>query len=68
MVETSSPTNLGDSGGPMVNDHGELVAVVQGFSRRDKAVSWNIDVREVRSLLETHFRALGETWEADRPV
>src|SRR5262249_39007030 len=30
IVETTSPVNSGDSGGPVLNDKGELVAVVQG--------------------------------------
>src|SRR5262249_14668861 len=30
IVETQSPVNAGDSGGPVVNDRGELVAVTQG--------------------------------------
>ena len=37
VVETDSPTNPGDSGGPCVNDRGELVGVTQGgFAGRQR--------------------------------
>jgi S1-C subfamily serine protease len=53
IVETSSPVNAGDSGGPVVNDKGELVAVTQGHLADSQArlVSLAIDVSEVRKIL-----------------
>jgi S1-C subfamily serine protease len=53
IVETQSPVNHGDSGGPVVNDRGELVAVTQGAVSDSTArlVSIFIDVSEVRNLL-----------------
>ena len=53
IVETQSPVNQGDSGGPVLNDRGELVAVTQGHVNDNQArlVSIFIDVSEVRSLL-----------------
>jgi S1-C subfamily serine protease len=53
IVETQSPVNQGDSGGPVVNDRGELVAVVQGHLEESKARAYSIfiDVSEVRGLL-----------------
>lgn len=51
VVETQSPTNPGDSGGPVVNDDGELVGVTQGGSPRADLLNWAIDVSEVRSYV-----------------
>jgi S1-C subfamily serine protease len=56
IVETASAVNSGDSGGPVVNDKGELVAVVQGHLEEAKARAYSIfiDVSEVRELLHDH--------------
>lgn len=53
IVETTSPVNSGDSGGPVVNDKGELVAVVQGHldDKQARLVSIFISVSEVHALL-----------------
>jgi S1-C subfamily serine protease len=53
VVETDSPTNPGDSGGPLMNDVGELVGVTQGGAINAQLVSTFIDVSEVKSLMET---------------
>jgi S1-C subfamily serine protease len=66
LLETDSPTNGGDSGGPMVNDHGELVAIVMGHEatlhatsnggvHESRLVTHAIELREVRSLLEWYY-------------
>lgn len=58
VLETQSGTNKGDSGGPVVNDRGELVGVVSGGIRFDRQgnpvqlIDWSIDVREVRRVLD----------------
>jgi serine protease Do len=56
VVETQSPVNLGDSGGPGVNDRGELVAIVESTHFGDKVhlISTFIHVSEVRELLENY--------------
>ena len=53
VVETQSPLNHGDSGGPMVNDRGELVGVNQSGIGGEAAqlMSCSIDVSEVRVVL-----------------
>lgn len=54
IIETSSLTNKGDSGGPLMNDKAELVGVTQGFMAGDdttRSISYFIDLSEVRSLL-----------------
>ena len=65
VVETDSPTNPGDSGGPLLNDKGELVGVTQGGAINAQLVSTFIDVSEVKQLLAT--RAVREL-KADSPV
>src|SRR5262249_15405035 len=39
-LETQSPTNHGDSGGPMVNDRSELVGVVESYDPQSREVSY----------------------------
>jgi len=62
VVETQIPTNKGDSGGPIVNDDGELVAIVsQGTTgvappQNDpfhalQVVDHSVDVSEIRAVL-----------------
>jgi len=52
VIETSSPTNHGDSGGPLLNEKGQLVAVTQGGAADAQLLSFFIDVSEVRGLLK----------------
>ncbi len=51
VVETQSPINPGDSGGPVVNDAGEVVAVVSGFDNRAALMSRAIAAGEVRAFV-----------------
>jgi serine protease Do len=51
IVETQIPINQGDSGGPVLNDHGELAAVTESFDTKQRLVSMSIDVSEVRTFL-----------------
>jgi HEAT repeat protein/S1-C subfamily serine protease len=62
IVETQAPTNPGDSGGPVVDDRGHLIAVVSGFAAVDRLVSKNIDVREARTTINDYFRRKGKTF------
>jgi tetratricopeptide (TPR) repeat protein len=52
VVETQSPTNHGDSGGPVVNDRGEIVGVVQGGKLNANLLHYFIDVSEVRAFIK----------------
>lgn len=62
VVETQAPTNHGDSGGPVINDKGELVAVTQGGSVSSHLLNVAIDVSEVRKYLaETGWMAAMQT-------
>jgi hypothetical protein len=51
VIETDSPTNPGDSGGPLVNDAGHLVGVTQGGAVDAQALSYFIDLSEVKRFL-----------------
>jgi S1-C subfamily serine protease len=54
ILETDAPLNHGDSGGPIMNDRGELVGVVSHGSTVERQVSGNIDVEEVRKFIRQH--------------
>lgn len=54
ILESDAPLNHGDSGGPVMNDRGELVAVVSHGSAQQRQVSGNIDVEEVKKFLKKH--------------
>jgi HEAT repeat protein len=62
VVKTEAPVNPGDSGGPTVNDHGELVAVTQGYKPTARSVSSFVDVSEVKSVLTLN----GYAWTEGR--
>lgn len=51
VVVTSLATNAGDSGGPVVNDKAELVALVSSGRTDKRLVSECIDVTEIRAFL-----------------
>jgi hypothetical protein len=56
VVETDAPINEGDSGGPVVNAAGELVAITQAYTNNGRLVSYSVDVSEVRKFLESPFK------------
>ncbi len=73
VVETQTPTNPGDSGGPTVNTDGEVVAVVSGGQalyrgQAVQAVNWSIEVREVRAFLDQTRRLLNPHTAADHAL
>lgn len=51
VVETQAPTNTGDSGGPVVNDKGELVALTQSHDPKGRLVTYSIDSCEIKAFL-----------------
>ena len=52
IVEATSPTSPGDSGGPMMNAKGELGGVTQGGRKDNSGFNYFISVNEVRGLLK----------------
>jgi HEAT repeat protein len=59
VVLTDSPINSGDSGGPVVNDRKELVAVVHGNRPDLRGLSLFIDVTEVRAFINGYYKKQG---------
>ncbi len=55
-VETQSPIKQGDSGGPVVNSDGELVAIAQSFSANSNLVSFCVDVAEIKAFLNSSWK------------
>src|SRR5262249_8483747 len=58
VMETQSPITPGDSGGPVVNDKGELIGVNAAVSRSGNLFSICIDVAEVRDFMDDVPRLL----------
>ncbi len=54
IVDTASAINPGDSGGPVVNWDGALVAVNQSHSIDARLISHCIDISEIRSFIEEY--------------
>src|SRR5262249_58039293 len=52
VVVTQSPINEGDSGGPVLNDCGELVGVAAAVRWAGPVTSVAIDVSEVKAFVE----------------
>lgn len=51
VLETISAVNPGDSGGPVLDDNGDLVGVVHGFSKVGNQIGVMIAAAEVRTFL-----------------
>lgn len=56
VVETQSPINEGDSGGPVVNAAGELVAITQAYTNNGRLVSYSVEVGEVKKFLASPWK------------
>lgn len=56
VVETQSPINPGDSGGPVINNDGKLVAISQALDPNARLVSFCVDASEVKALLTEDWR------------
>ncbi len=56
VVETQSPINSGDSGGPVVNGQGQLVAVSQAISPKARLVSYFVDISEIKDFLASPWK------------
>jgi hypothetical protein len=51
MVETQSPVNKGDSGGPVVDNQGRLVGVTASYAAEERLVSQSTDAQEVKDFV-----------------
>ncbi len=68
VVETDSATNPGDSGGPLLNNAGELVGVTQGGAIDAQLVSTFVDVSEVQRLLRSEGVKTTKAEEPKKPA
>ncbi|EMB18901.1 S1 family peptidase [Rhodopirellula europaea] len=57
VVETQTPIKPGDSGGPVVNQAGELIAIAQSFSPSQNLVSYCVDVQEINAFVKSPWKA-----------
>jgi S1-C subfamily serine protease len=51
LIEMTSPINAGDSGGPIMNQSGELVGIVLATDKTKNQIHTGIHVAEVRAFL-----------------
>jgi hypothetical protein len=56
VVETQAPINSGDSGGPVMNSKGELVAIAQAIAPNARLVSYSVDISEVRTFMSNPWK------------
>lgn len=65
VVETQIPLNQGNSGGAIVNNKGELVAVFEGLRTDAQLVNMCIDLSEVNGFLKIARPLVGATTASD---
>jgi hypothetical protein len=56
VVETDSLINSGDSGGPVVNADGQLVAVAQAIAPKARGISYFVDISEIKTFLSSPWK------------
>lgn len=56
VVETQSPLNVGDSGGPVVGRDGQLVGIVQAIGKKGSLINYCVDITEVRAFLAGEWK------------
>jgi serine protease Do len=56
VVETQAPINSGDSGGPVLNNKGELVAIAQAIAPNARLVSYSVDISEVKIFMASPWK------------
>jgi len=67
LVETQAPVNEGDSGGPVVDRAGRVVGVTTSYTGGQRLVSQNVDVREVKVVLEEAVDCAEDAVEGPSP-
>jgi len=64
MITTTNPTNIGDTGGPLIDKRGYLVGVTLGVVSDGQLVSRFIDISEVRAFLNEKKLLIKELGDA----
>jgi serine protease Do len=57
VVETQSPLNSGDSGGPVLDASGKLTGIAQSVAKRGKLISYCVDISEVKDFMSSPWKA-----------
>ncbi len=60
VIETQSPINRGDSGGPVVNDQAELIGLSQSMDLKARLISFCVELSEIKAFLAKKRRPLTE--------
>lgn len=58
LLESDIPTNQGNSGGPVCNEDGEVVAVVEGLSTEARLVSMDVELQSLVEYLSDALRCV----------
>lgn len=56
VLETQSPINPGDSGGPVVNEAGQLIGISQSLSPKARLITYSVNINEIKNLLEGDWK------------
>ncbi len=67
VVEMTSPINRGDSGGPIVNNRGQLVAISQSYLVAGRLVSYGVNVSEISWFLSKARRGSSTACSSSAP-
>src|SRR5207247_501255 len=62
VIENQIPSNPGDSGGPVINDRGELAGILHGSDPAHKGLDCAIDIREIRRFVVGRWSLVGGDW------
>jgi S1-C subfamily serine protease len=54
MLETTAMINPGDSGGPIVNDAGQLVGLSQSYHKQHRGYAYGVDISEITWFLKKY--------------
>lgn len=56
VLETQSPINPGDSGGPVVNEQGQLIGISQSLSPKARLITYCVNVTEIKAMMESEWK------------
>ncbi len=57
VVLAQAPINEGDSGGPVLNDQAELVAITQSHDPKGRLVTYSIAASEIKAFVQVAGKA-----------
>jgi serine protease Do len=54
MIQTDAPVNQGNSGGPLVDSIGKVIAVITALIPRAQSLGFTVPINEVKTCLKKH--------------